>query len=223
MLILVACGSGDIGRPAVSVPPDTKTITFPADDGVELEGLLYGNERADAVLVLAHQRGGRKESWNDFAIQVAEEGFAAFAFDFRGYGRTEGDPDTHLVEDLDSALQEMRARGFDRAYVVGASMGGTAALTLAGQADFAGVVAISAPRSFAGVTVDPAAIEEPVLLVYAVDDEPYSSDGAAIAEELDTVETLAYPGEAHGTQLLGSEAAGRDILRFFAMTRDPAN
>ena len=184
--------------------PEAEAITLTTDDGIELGGLLFGPpEPSDTAVVLAHMRGSSKEAWTDVAVGLASNDITSLMFDFRGYVGQEGVVDTDLDVDVTAAITDVRARGAAHVFVVGASMGGTAAVAAAAQHKLDGIVAVSPAAEFAdldalGLAAD---VEEPSLFIAARDDAEY----AEAAEQLADITgggVVMYDGAAHGTDLL---------------------
>lgn len=107
-----------------------EAVSFPTEDGGVVYADVYGE--SDRGIVLAH--GGRfnKESWRKQAQTLASAGFRVLAFDFRGYGKSQGPGDSapmsaplHL--DVLAAVRYLRKTGAKSVSVVGGSMGGGAA------------------------------------------------------------------------------------------------
>src|SRR5579871_2335630 len=65
-----------------------QTISIPTGDGGLIYADLYG--RGVKGVVLAHGGQFRKESWRDQARELVSAGFHVLAFDFRGFGRSQG-------------------------------------------------------------------------------------------------------------------------------------
>lgn len=222
-LAATACGDDDAlveGIPSDGAPRP-EIVEFPTEDGLTLRGFAFGS--GDTAVVLAHMRGSGKEAWTDVAVALANNGYLAFAFDFRGYGGQEGERDTRLQADLTAAITAVRAEGAAKVYVAGASMGGTAALAAAAQHKLDGVVTLSAPLSFAGIDGLAAAsqITEPALFIAAADDHPYVEDAQELAGAVPNGRFVEYAGAAHGTDLIGEHRAAlaAQIVRF---VQDPA-
>jgi len=105
------------------------------------------------VVVMAHGFGGTKDSGLEpFARRLAATGLAVFAFDYRGFGASEGTPRqrVHLagqIEDYRSAIAAAgRQPGVDRSRVVlwGISQSGGHVLTLAAErADVCAAIAVA--------------------------------------------------------------------------------
>jgi pimeloyl-ACP methyl ester carboxylesterase len=142
---------------------DSRPVTFRSRDGVRLSGRLFGPDDATAGVVLAHMLPADQTSWFDFAQRLGTMGYRALTFDFRGYcpggdaGCSSGERDVAAIwQDVLGAVDEVRSGGVSRIALVGASMGGTAALVATSQ-DPEGVQAIvtlSAASSIEGLSAD---------------------------------------------------------------------
>ena len=206
--LLWACGSGRGGVPA------GETVHFTTADGVELTGELRGD--GDPGVVLLHMFPADRTSWSPFAEELAEEGYTALNFDFRGYGDSEGERAIDEIwRDALAAVRFMRSEGHDRIVVIGASMGGTAALIVATREELAGVITLSAASTFMGLTIPPEALElitEPKLFIAAQGD----TSAAATAQQLyagspPPKDVQIVTGNEHGTDLL--EGGQAELVR----------
>jgi pimeloyl-ACP methyl ester carboxylesterase len=204
--------------------PPARTARFSTADGVGLVGDVRG--QGPAGVVLAHMFPSDRTAWTGFAESLAAEGFHVMSFDFRGFGQSGGSRDLGLLwEDVLAAAEELRDRGARRVVVVGASMGGTAALVAAAREEFDGVVTLSAPSTFMGITAPPevvAAVDEPKLFVAAEGD----GQAAATAQQFYTTAPGAkrveiVTGDDHGTALL--EGGQAQIVRTHVLTFLRAN
>ena len=193
---------------AGAIPPDgdgaipAEVVEISTPDGVLLEGTVYG-EGPDGI-VLAHMRGVDRSTWAPFAEVAAADGFRVLTFDFRGYGDSGGERDTLLDVDLTAAIEHLERDGAESVVVMGASMGGTAAVNVASKLDLAGMVSLSAPAGFQGLSaLDVASdIEEPAMFIAAADDQPYADDATAMAAMAPDARRLnIVDGRAHGTNL----------------------
>ena len=62
-------------------------ITFITEDGVKISGNYFKPKKEHApVFLLLHMMPSTKESWNQFAARLQENGFAVLAIDLRGHG-----------------------------------------------------------------------------------------------------------------------------------------
>jgi pimeloyl-ACP methyl ester carboxylesterase len=215
-LALPACGNG--------APPPGETVRFTTEDGVELAGEIRGS--GEVGVVLAHMFPADRTSWAEFAQALADRGYTTLAFDFRGYGDSGGTKDIpELWRDVEAAVAEVRARGVRQVAVIGASMGGTAALIAASRQDLGAVITLSAATTFMGLQAPDevlGAIDEPKLFIAAEGD----SAAAATAQTLFTSTPGAkrieiVTGSDHGTDLLdGSQGeVVRNLVVSFLDTR----
>ncbi|WP_324715342.1 alpha/beta fold hydrolase [Carboxydochorda subterranea] len=117
--------------------------------GVELRGWLLPARGARRSVILAPAGGeNRAEIGGDTSLplirKLVEHGFTVLALDMRGYGLSGGRPTWGFLEsnDLESAVRFMNARGYpnEAVAVVGFSIGGVAALRLAGRLPELGAV-----------------------------------------------------------------------------------
>lgn len=208
------------GEGAIDAGPAGMPVRFATPDGQELAGTMYGD--GPTGVVLAHMRGRDQGTWAEFAADAAAAGHRVLTFDFRGYGQSTGTRDTELTTDLRAAIALMAGEDINRLVVIGASMGGTAAVNVAADAELAGVVTLSAPANFrgleaAGVAVD---VGEPLLAIAAEDDVPFADDARAIADAALTPTLQILPGASHGTDLFADHGdALTDLLLEFIAAR----
>ena len=175
-------------------------------------------------LVILHGAGSRKENHADMAAAAAAAGLAAVRFDMRGHGETGGQLDGRALDDVVAAAALLPA-GLPFA-LRGSSMGGYLALIAAESAGAAAVVAICPPPAALlarglrtgrlEVAADTAALEAllashpleaaldalelPVLIQHAEDDEQVPVDGSrALAARLRHPASRLYvrPGGDH--------------------------
>jgi len=114
--------------------PKTKAtlVRFQAPDGTGLDGVLIG--RGTTGVVLAHEYASDLCNFWPFAGYLAKHGLRAFAIDMRCFGRSAcpaGGAKGRVVDDIAAAIAELRHRGVTKVALVGASMGGSAALIAA--------------------------------------------------------------------------------------------
>lgn len=143
---------------------DSREVTFPSADGVELAGRVFGPDDATAGVVLAHMLPADQSSWFDLADRVGDLGYRVLTFDFRGYcpggdaGCSQGTKQVSAIwQDVQGAVDYLEGQGVRRIGLVGASMGGTASLVVGSRPDEAirAVVTLSAPASIQGLVAGP--------------------------------------------------------------------
>lgn len=223
---LTACG----GEPKATPTPvdNSRPASFVTEDDVTLHGRLFG--QGDIGVVLAHMFPADQTSWWDFAATLAEQGYMALSFDFRGYGQSDGAKDIEFIDrDVEAAFDFLKAEGSSTVFLAGASMGGTASLIVAARRseEVRGVVSVSTPVDFIGISLTEERIQVPVLLMAA------DGDGSAM-ESLNDMITRGIVGpqaessiyeesEDHGTNLLKGDhgEAVRDRILSFLLTHRP--
>lgn len=217
-LVASACSGDDDTSTTTLSAVEAEVVDFRTPDGVKLEGTIYG-DGADGI-VLAHMRGADRSTWAPFAELAAESGFRVLAFDFRGYGGSEGERDTLLDVDLTAAVEHLGRDGAESVVVMGASMGGTATINVASKLDLAGIVSLSAPAEFQGLPALGVAadVDEPTMFIAAANDQPYADAAMEMSDLTPELKRLnIVDGGAHGTNLFSEhEEDMNDWLLGFA-------
>ena len=230
LLVLASCGLGNASPPAhvatpqptvppVPTPPNIPfhEISFTTSDHVKLVGLLYGQGKT--MVICSHMNQSSLADWRDSGIpeRLAALGYQVLLYDFRGFGGSDGDPETDVLNvDLTAAVNFSHQQGATKIVLMGASMGGTASLNVATTQKVAAVISLSGPQAF-GVNVtdtDLKAMTVPKLFIDSQDDEPFVSDAKHMyALSADPKEIYIYPGENHGTAILGGSNGDDPALR----------
>jgi len=125
-------------------------------NGVELVADAYGDPGAPAVLLL-HGGGQTRHSWRGTAAALSGRGFHAVSADLRGHGDSTWDPAGDYTFGTFRADTEAWCELLGRPAIVGASMGGLAALWTEGSRSAEAL----APACRALVLVDIAHRSEP--------------------------------------------------------------
>jgi len=218
-LVLSACGNNAAseGTGTATIPDPGRDFPIATTEGLELEAKAWGT--GTSYVVLAHMRPADMTSWFEFARLLADEGYTAVAFNFRGYGESEGEEGEFAVaDDVRGAVAAALADGADEVFVIGASMGGTGAVAAAAGDGVAGTVTLSAPAEFEDVNATDFSpyVTGALLLIAADEDGEAANDALAIASGNVDAELLVLPGAQHGTNLFaehGIEITER-ILEF---------
>ena len=229
-VLVAACGSVK-GTPIPSPSADAaRKVSFMTSDGMELTGRIFG--RGDTGVVLAHMYPSDQSAWWPFARTLKEHGYMALTFNFRGYGEgediSEGDKEKidSLPLDVDAAVKFLQSQGVSEVFLAGASMGGAASLKAVPGNDIRGVVALSVPLDFRGLSLRGDKTNVSVLM-FATNGDRGAKNSAEIMMDQGIVsadaEFVLYDsGADHGTDILygrhGSDARAR-MLSFFAEKR----
>lgn len=194
-----------------------ESIRFTTTDSITLAGTIFGE--GDTAVILAHQGnyGIDQKSWFPFAHLLAERGYAALTFDFRGVGKSEGELFyRNLPLDVDAAVRFLQDQGYSRIVCMGASMGGTSCLQTAQDYSFAGLVIIASVMSIDKgedslfITQDDLGnLTQAKLFVTAAHDHPIIVSNIKMMYELFPApkDLLIIQGRfEHGTDLFTSDA-----------------
>lgn len=217
LLVVGACSrpaeapAGSSPSSEAKEPAGTTRVSIPTGDGLRLEGVIIPQwdhvETKRTAVVLGHMFPSDQTSWWPVGNLLAGEGYTVLTFNFRGYGRSQGSKEIGQIDrDLEAALAFVREKGFDRVFLVGASMGGTAAVIVAGRQEVAGVAALSAPQAFQGLDATQAirSVAEPALFIAAEQDGEAAEAARGYADSSGGPAcAFIVPGSRHGTEMLG--------------------
>jgi alpha-beta hydrolase superfamily lysophospholipase len=208
-------------------------VSFETSDGVTIAANYWPGDPG-AVLLL-HMMPATKESWNNFATQLAADGWTVLAIDLRGHGEStlrqvsERAPerlDYKLFDDsmhqqsrldIQAAVQWLRLHNTELRAIVGASIGSSLALQYQVEEGFYGKTALLSPGlNYYGIQTQPLAekLQEPQSLFLAGAKEDVRKDGnncAAVALELyrlapiQNKQIFLSDSGAHGTDLFAAE------------------
>lgn len=202
-------------------------------DGVRLNAWWFPKPDAHFATVFLHGNAGNITHRMDHAQAILTAGSAFLVVDYRGYGKSEGQPSEHgLYQDADAAYSELLRLGFgpDRIIVQGESLGTAVAVDLATRRDCAGVVLESPLMSASRIagTVLPffgpllvrgydtyskiSRVHAPLMVIHGDADEivPFSQGKAVFDAATGPKQFWAVPN-AHHNDLL--EVAGDGYVR----------
>jgi pimeloyl-ACP methyl ester carboxylesterase len=193
----------------------SQLVTFTTADGVRLEGRLFGPAESGTGLVLAHMLPADQSAWYPLAGHLAAVGYRVLTFDFRGYcpggdaGCSEGSKEVAAAGvDLAAAVAFLRSRGVGELGLIGASMGGTAAIRVASAegSDVRALITLSAPQVIEGLTAGPAELQTVTAakLFIAGNGDGTAADAAAAFYNASGQPKRyeIFPTDDHGTDLL---------------------
>jgi alpha/beta superfamily hydrolase len=208
-------------------------VTFATADGINLAGTLFGE--GEVAVILAHQGtyGADQTTWQPFARVLAERGYTALTFDFRGVGQSEGKLlYGDLAKDVNAAVQFLQQLGYKKTVCIGASMGGTACIQAAQSHAFTGLIILASTMTAGlggySLYVTPYELEkliQPKLFISAISDVPLVVNDTKNMFKLspDPKNLLLLPGTQHGTDLFNTDA-GEELsdamLRFLENISD---
>jgi dienelactone hydrolase len=205
--------------------PKAGDVRFRAADGTKLVGHRFGSGRTAVVLV--HQRRGTMCQWAPYAKRLAALGYTAFAIDLRGNGDSQWRPypgNQRYGGDVTAAVKLVRGLGARKVFLVGASLGGSAAISGAANTrpSVDGVVSVSGAADLAGAIDVVNRVKVPSLFVAGSDDTDFANDArrlyAASTAQDKTLEVLPSAYE-HGTDLVAARSRVRSLIENFLRSR----
>lgn len=200
-------------------------VSFRAADGTKLVGHRFGS--GTTAVVLVHQRRGTLCQWAPYAKRLARLGYTVFALDLRGNGDSDSRPypaNQRYGGDVAAAVKLVRRLGAQKVFLVGASLGGSAAISAAANTRplVDGVVSVSGAADLADAINAVTHVRVPSLFVAGADDTDFANDArrlyAASSAKDKTLEVLPGAYE-HGTELVAAQSRVRSLIENFVRTR----
>jgi fermentation-respiration switch protein FrsA (DUF1100 family) len=127
-------------------PPGVVDVVFAASDGVRIHAWWAEAKDARATLVWSHGNGGNIGGRGIVTRGLLARGVSVLAYDYRGYGKSEGAPTEEGVYlDVLAAYDHLRTRGIPASRLVafGESLGTVVSVHLASKRPCAGLVLVS--------------------------------------------------------------------------------
>lgn len=201
--------------------PKAGDVRFTAADGTRLVGHAYGT--GSTAVVLVHQRDGTMCQWTSYAQRLGKLGYRAVTIDLRNYGDSQarGYPaNLRYGGDVVAAIRYVRAHGAKKVFVLGASMGGSAAIDGAANARpaVAGVVSVSGAADLVDAIEAVKRVQMPSLFVAGAGDRDFATDAHRLydASPAKDKKIDVVPGAyEHGTQLVAASARIRREIETF--------
>jgi pimeloyl-ACP methyl ester carboxylesterase len=114
-------------------------VEFWSKGGVKLRGWLLRGTK-DGTVVFCPGNSGNVSSHLEYVRLARRTGYSVLAFDYRGFGRSDGEADLcTVVQDVDAACEFIASRTREPYALFGLSLGAGAALASAGRAGAAAV------------------------------------------------------------------------------------
>jgi uncharacterized protein len=214
-----------------AIPQGVEDVWFTTADSVRLNGWFIRSDTqpASATVIYFHSNGGNISYLSRVGKNLSRPGFDVLLFDYRGYGRSEGDVDSEreLNKDGDAAYDYIvQGRGVrpERLVLYGRSLGTTVATDVAARRPCGAVILESGLSSAADMaghmlpwlppplyaagknrfesTRKLARVRVPVLIAHG-DPDPVIpvAQGRQLYEAANAPKTLLiYPGAGHNVQ-----------------------
>jgi abhydrolase domain-containing protein 17 len=224
--------------PPATYSGDLGTIHLTTADGVQISALHLKHPSAEYTILYSHGNAEDLGLVSPLLARVREWGFSVFAYDYRGYGTSQGRPSERGVyADVDAAyayLTRTLAIPSERIIVYGRSVGGGPAVDLAVRQPVAGLVLesafITAFRVLTRVPLLP--IDEfrnldkigrvrcPVLVMHGMEDDivPVTHGRRLFAAAREPKRALWVAGAGHNDfTLVAGERQARAMVEFAAL------
>lgn len=120
-----------------------RDVSFAAADGTKLHAWYAAPPDPKATFLVCHGNAGNVTNRHHFLTSLHRAGFAVLVFDYRGYGRSEGEPsEKGVYADAEAAYHWLVAQGVPPASILayGESLGCAVAVELALRVPLAGIV-----------------------------------------------------------------------------------
>ncbi|HLO84369.1 MAG TPA: alpha/beta hydrolase [Nostocaceae cyanobacterium] len=132
-------------------------IKLPSADNTKISAIYLPNSEARYTILYAHGNAEDLGDIQEVLEKLRKWGFSVFAYDYRGYGTSEGTPnESHAYQDIETAYnyltQNLRIPP-EKIIVLGRSVGGGSAVDLASKKPVAGLIMESAFTSAFRVVV----------------------------------------------------------------------
>lgn len=197
---------------------DGQLVQFSSEDGVTLTGTYWKNpSNAKPTVVLVHQLGRDRHSFDAFAKYLFQEGYSVLSYDLRGHGDStqKGGKQISFVNFTDAEYYFLStdiwsAKKFlntQKIMVVGASIGANAALIFASEdVSSPGVVLLSPGADYHGLSIAAASKQKRVaMLVVASREDAYPAQSAQTIFETGPLidkKLILLENAGHGADML---------------------
>jgi fermentation-respiration switch protein FrsA (DUF1100 family) len=142
----------------LAVPAGAEEVWFTAADGTRLHGWFFRSESQPetATIIYFHGNGGNITNIDWVGQRLSRRGFDVLLFDYRGYGKSEGEvgDESGLYADGDAALAfvvNQKGARPDRVVLYGQSLGTTVAADIASRQNVGAVILESGLSSASSV------------------------------------------------------------------------
>jgi uncharacterized protein len=178
-------------------PEGARTIGIEGPAG-NLDAVEIGT--GERTVVLSHGADSTKEGFFPLLPVLADAGYRVIAYDARGVGNSEGEPDIDTrADDLAAVVASVRASGATSVVLGGASLGGAVTLSAAAELHADALILLSPAVPDASAICDVPDI--PILIVVAEGNEPFTTYARNLADALH-VRLIVVSGSAHGGKML---------------------
>lgn len=173
----------------------TEFVEFSASDGTQLRGELRQAGTDWAVLV--HEFGRDLDGWRPLAADLRRREISVLAFDLRGHGGSDGEPDrATIADDVAAALGFATASGAGRMFAAGAGVSVPPAIGVAEREKCHAFIAIGAAAH------KDAPVRIPRLVILASRDAEQTKAAAELQRGSGWAVVVNVPSDEQGLDLL---------------------
>ena len=222
-----------------SLPSLAAKVTLPAKAGIELKGDYYQSnvDSSHAVLML-HQCNFNRSMYNNIGKQLAKQGIHALSIDFRGFGESINKEfsvesiqklpaekrreawqtmSKHWLEDVQLAYNYLKSKVENNSVigVIGASCGGSQAITLAENNPIKAIGFFSSQQREENITRYQNTLADKATLIIASEEDGGTYTSAQKLFEKakhNNSKFVSYKGNGHGYPLLDKDAHLADSI-----------
>lgn len=211
-------------------------VVFASEDGVLLVGSYYkpriGTSYSTPSVILLHMLGMDRSTWDKFAQELSQNGYAVLSVDLRGRGESIKQANhtisyqsfmpknfKNMTLDVKAAkkyLIEGRKANPNQISIIGASIGANLALNYAASDhSIKSVILLSPGLNYRGISTPDAIMKykNPIYIVTAEDDSESAKDSKILCEKITCAENLKIfeKTNVHGTDMLSDKMVGSKL------------
>jgi len=211
-------------------------VVFTSEDGVLLVGSYYkpriGTSNSTPSVILLHMLGMDRSTWDKFAQELSQNGYAVLSVDLRGHGESIKQANhtisyqsfmpknfKNMTLDVKAAkkyLIEGRKANPNQISIIGASIGANLALNYAASDhSIKSVILLSPGLNYRGISTLDAIMnyKNPIYIVTAEDDSESAKDSKILCEKITCAENLKIfeKTNVHGTDMLSDKVIGSKL------------
>lgn len=221
---VIAASAAGLARPSAAWDGCSGTpgdVRFTAADHTKLVAHRFGT--GNTALVLVHQSDGDLRQWLPYGRRLAQLGYITLALDLRGHGSSQarGYPaNQRYGGDVVAAVHYLRSHGARKVFILGASLGGLAAISGAANArpPVAGLISVSGAADLAGAIDVVGRARMPSLFLAGAGDTDFATDAKRLYRASGATDKAlkVLPGAyQHGTQLVAANPRVRTLIEDF--------
>lgn len=200
---------------------DFQKVNFITKDGVTISGNYYPNKEAKFAGILIHQRSFTKESLEDLAKFLNQEGYAILTIDLRGHGESTNsifgklsyknfnlNDEKKYINDIEAASLFLEKEGYnkEKQFLIGISIGANLSFQFLNEnPQIKAVVLFSPGINYRGITLEnykKEGVEDRIFIVISLDDKQSAEAGKVLKERYPKSFLIEYSFGGHGIEIL---------------------